>query len=193
MSFAAYYADPEPHEHFTVVRLFEEAFTAALPTGGIAAFRSTFGDPNAGSSDAGWYLDLASGATIELNCNGGAGNGGGGPLGQTAESIVYGPAAAPAAVPDVPTDGSGRVRLADVEAWIAAVVTHAAPVDQDGQSWLRDVERYSLRPDRGASPHKYGVTARTHAGGGTFIYFRYATPRGQQPRGEQYTGVPDAV
>lgn len=187
VSFAQVYADPAPHEHFAVIHLLEHAFAAATG-GGIAGFRSTLGDPQA---EGAWFLDLANGGVHELVCVGGAANGGGGPLGNSPEEIVTGPAPEPVAIPEVAVNGAGRIATVDVEAWVAAVVTNAAPVT-DGQSWLKAVERASLRV-ASASPHRYGVFARTYAGGGTFIYWKHVAERGRQARGEAYTGVADAI
>lgn len=179
---------PAPHTHFAIMRLLEEAFTKAVG-GGIGAFR-TSGPDDAGRVD--WFLNLANGGTVELRCVGGSGNGGGGPLGQSAETIVYGPAPAPTDIPDVPVT-DGKVRVADVEAWIAAVVTNAAPVDQDGRSWLKSVERYSLRPEERRVTQRFGLTAHLHSGGGTYIYFPRVVAPGQQLRGGDSSGIPDAV
>jgi len=178
----------DPSSHFAVMRTLEAAFTRAAGTGGVAAFR--VGEPDdAGRVD--WYIDLANGGVHHLQCVGGSGNGGGGTIGRNADSIVYGPAPVLVPIPEVPVDG-GRIRTADVEAWAAAVITHAAPVT-DGQSWLQGVERYSLRPEERRQGHRFGITARTHAGGGVYVYWTHATARGQQPRGAAYSAVPDAV
>ena len=154
-------ADPAPHTHHAVMAIFETALQQAAGNGPVARFRTS--DPDdAGRRD--WYLELASGGVHELRCVSGTGAGGSGVLGMAAGTIVTGPA--PARV-DLPADPR------DVEGWVAAVITNAAPIDADGQSWLRAVETETqLAPTRSPGwPHQTGVYAHHHSGGVTAVYW----------------------
>lgn len=117
-------------------------------------------------------VELATGAQIYVQWVGTAPPTGGGATGEP-DTVVTGPPPAPVKVPELST--SGRVRTADVEQHLAALLNNA------GHDQVLDVTGYSADPALGSSDQPYGLRVRFHSGASVYGLFRYMLPRGQQP------------
>ncbi len=176
-------ADERPHEHFALVRRYEEAFAANL-AGAVTGFTSTIPTWTRDAEhddDPGWWFDLANGARIGVTTAGGSGDGGGGVLGQTADTIKWGPV--PAIPAPKPADlRNGKVVVAEFMDWLWAVMANAAPM-RDGEDGPESV----LASDRrGGTDFTVSRQVRYHSNGSTNALLVWAVAPGGR-RGEKYT------
>jgi hypothetical protein len=119
-----------------------------------------------------YRVELAAGGQIHLQWVGGAPPGGGAPAGEP-DPVVTGPPPAAVPVPELAT--TGRLRTADIEAHLAALLAGG------GHEQILDVAGYSADPRLGSETQPYGIRIRFHDGSAVYGLFRYTLPRGQQP------------
>ncbi|OPC82567.1 hypothetical protein B4N89_17930 [Embleya scabrispora] len=114
-------------------------------------------------------LRLRNGATIELGIT--AESAPGDQYVQTETEVRGEP---PARVESVPAIDGAKVKVADVEEWLAALAVNS------GSPELRKVStRYSQEDPPGAIP--YGVELRWHSGAKTRVNFQHAYSSGDRP------------
>lgn len=88
------------------------------------------------------------------------------------DNPVVGPPPAPVKVPELPS--SGRLRTADVEAHLVALLNNG------GNDQILDVAGYSADPKLGSEDQPYGIRVRFHDESAVYGLFRHTLPRGQQ-------------
>lgn len=112
-------------------------------------------------------IELATGAAIHMHWVGTSP-----PKPEDPENPVTGPPPAPVKIPELST--SGRLRMADIEAHLAALLTNA------GNDQVLDVAGYSADPKLGSDEQPYGLRVRFHDESAAFGLFRHTLPKGQQ-------------
>lgn len=117
-------------------------------------------------------VELATGAQIYVQWVGAAPPNGGGDTGEP-DKPVTGPPPAPVKVPELAT--SGRLRTADIEQHLAALLANG------GNTQVRDVAGYSTDPALGSDQQRYGIRIRCHDESAVYALFRHTLPKGQQP------------
>lgn len=103
---------------------------------------------------------------------------GGGPKGDTfdqPEEIVEGDPPAPVAPVEL-TVADGKLRMADLEAWLTALAVNAQSRE------LASVERFSTRPAKSnlGFSHQFGYTLKWHDGSSTTSFLRYTLAPGER-------------
>ncbi len=89
------------------------------------------------------------------------------------ESPVIGQPAEPVKVPELPT--SGRIRTADVEQYLAALLING------GHEEVAEVTGYSAISDRKDREQRYGLRVRAHSGATIYGLFLHTLSSGRQP------------
>lgn len=112
-------------------------------------------------------IELASGAAIHLQWVGTAP-----PKPEDPDNPVTGQPPAPVKVPELST--SGRLRTADVEAHLAALLTNA------GNDQIMDVTGYTQDPTLGSDGQRHGIRIRCHDESAVYGLFRHTLPAGQR-------------
>lgn len=117
-------------------------------------------------------VELTSGAQIYVQWVGGAPPTGNAPVGEP-DPVVTGEPPAPVKVPELAA--SGRLRTADIEAHLVALLINS------GSDQIADVMGYSADPMLGSDDQPYGIRARFHDGSAAYGLFRHVLSKGQVP------------
>lgn len=140
----------------------------ALPAGVTLTDWAETGVTADADADGTWGLVLTSPAGGDLYIQVVDGSGG---HHETRETIIE--KTAPAPVPPVDlVPVAGRLRLVNVEGWLAALVSNS------GNREIAAVETYSTRPV--PSFHRTGLTVRWHSGTGMHLLPWYTLPAGRR-------------